>query len=112
MIQTAEQILETVRTLPKPERDKFFELIETEKNSKSAIRDELQQKNEKFRRALQWIERHKAEFDGKFVVLDGDELIAHGDDSKTVYEEARAKGYASPFLKRIKNVEDAPFGGW
>ncbi len=27
-MQTAEQILETVRTLPKPERENFFELIE------------------------------------------------------------------------------------
>ena len=112
MTQTAEQILETVRTLPKPERDKFFDLIEVEKKVKSAVQDDLDKKNEKFRRALQWVEEHKTEFDGKFVVLDGDELIAHGDDSKTVYEEARAKGFDSPFLKRIKNVEDAPFGGW
>ena len=112
MIQTAEKVLETIRTLPKSERNKFFELIEAEKNGRTEVQNMLQQKNEKFRRALQWIERHKAEFDGKFVVLDGDELVAHGDDSKIVYEEARTKGYASPFLKRIKNVEDTPFGGW
>lgn len=111
MIQTAEQILETVRTLPKPERDRFFELIEVEKNRTVINQDALNEKNEKFRRALQWVEKHKAECDGKFVVLDGDKLIASGDDSKTVYAEARAKGHNSPFLKRVKNVEDAPFGG-
>lgn len=112
MMQTAEQILETVRTLPKPERDKFFELLEAEKNGKIINRDALKKRNEKFRRALQWIEEHKAEYDGKFVVLDGDELIACGDDSKAVYEEARTKGYKSPLLKRVKNKEDLPFGGW
>ncbi len=111
-MQTAEQILETVRTLPKPEREKFFELIEAEKNRKTINQDELNKKNEKFQRALQWVEKHKAEYDGKFVVLDGNELVACGNEAKTVYEEARAKGYHTPFLKRVKNKEDLPFGGW
>ena len=64
-----------------------------------------------FRRAQLWIEEHKEEYDGQFVVLDGDKLIASGPDSKTVYEEALSKGYKSPFLKRVK-AENLPFGGW
>lgn len=35
MIQTAEQIIETVRALPISERKKFFELLEVEKNKES-----------------------------------------------------------------------------
>jgi SAM-dependent MidA family methyltransferase len=111
MIQTAEQIIENVRTLPKIERRKFFELIEVEKHKEERQNDDLKQKNEKFRLALQWIEENKEEYDGQFVVLDGNELIAVGTDSKTVYAEARAKGYTSPFLKRIK-AKTLPFGGW
>ena len=111
MMQTAEQILETVRTLPKPEREKFFELIEVEKFKEIETNEELQRRSKKFRQALQWIDEHKEEFDGQFVVLDGDQLIAHGTDSKTVYNEARVKGYKSPFLKRVK-AKILPFGGW
>lgn len=110
-MQTAEQILETVRTLPKPEREKFFELIEVEKFKEIETNKELEERSKKFRQALQWIDEHKEEFDGQFVVLDGDQLITHGTDSKTVYDEARAKGYKSPFLKRVK-AKVLPFGGW
>lgn len=111
MMQTAEKILESVRALPKVERKKVFELIEAEKYKDQDQSLDLRRQNEKFQSALQWIEKHKEEFDGKFVVLDGDKLIAHGTDSKTVYDEARAKGYKSPFLKRVK-AKTLPFGGW
>lgn len=65
----------------------------------------MQERNEKFHRAQRWIEEHKEEYDGQFVVLDGDKFVAYGTDSKAVYEEARAKGYKSPFLKRVKAKE-------
>lgn len=111
MIQTAEQIIENVRALPETEREKLFELIEAEKTKENRQNEDWREKERKFQLALKWIDEHRKEFDGKYVVLDGDKLIAFGDDSKTVYEEARAKGYKSPFLKRIK-AEILPFGGW
>jgi hypothetical protein len=114
MNTTFEQAIEIVRRLPLPEREKVREWIEEENQKLCATENKqkrLESENENFCRALQWIEEHKEEFDGQFVVLDGDKLIAHGTDSKTVYDEARAKGYNSPFLKRVKaNV--LPFGGW
>ena len=110
MIQTAEEVLENVRLLPKFEREKFFKLVEAEK--KQAIpNDDSKIRGEKFRLALNWIEEHKEEFDGQWVVLDGDKLIAHGTDSKTVCDEARAKGIEIPFLKRVK-AKILPWGGW
>jgi hypothetical protein len=115
MIQTTEQIIESLRALPLSEKKKVFDLVEEEKlkilSEQEAKNIELEMKNERFRRALQWIEEHKEEFDGKFVVLDGDKLVACGTDSKTVYDEARAKGYKSPFLTRVK-AKTLPFGGW
>ena len=110
MIQTAEEVLENVRLLPKFEREKFFKLVEAEK--KQAIpNDDSKIRGEKFRLALNWIEEHKEEFDGQWVVLDGDKLIAYGTDSKTVCDEARAKGIEIPFLKRVK-AKILPWGGW
>jgi hypothetical protein len=111
MTPTAEEIIEKVRIMPSAEKEKFFELVESEKNQTIKTNHELKLKNEKFQLALKWIEENRKNFDGKFVVLDGDKLVACGDDSKTVYAEARAKGYKSPFLKRIK-AEVLPFGGW
>lgn len=114
MTPTFEQAIEVIRQLPPPELEKLREWIdeESQKNSDGEHQNENRQHdNEKFSRALKWIDEHKEEFDGQFVVLDGDILIAHGNDSKTVYDDARAKGYQSPFLKRVK-AKVLPFGGW
>ncbi len=111
MTPTAEQLIENVRTLPKTEREKIFELIEAEKIKEISNGNDEGQKNKKFQRALQWIDKHRQEFDGQFVVLDGDKLIAHGNDAKSLYDEARAKGIRSPFVKRIR-AKILPFGGW
>lgn len=115
MTPTIEQAIEIIQQLPPPEREKLRDWIDEEKQKEltetSEKKAELERKNEKFKRALQWIEEHKAEYDGKFVVLDGDKLVACGDDSKTIYDEARAKGYKSPFLTRVK-AKTLPFGGW
>lgn len=111
MIQTAEQVLESVRTLPKSERQKFFDLIEIERSIEISNSEETKQKNEKFRRALQWVDEHRKEYDGQFVLLDGDKMLAHSTNPKELYETARAQGIKSPFVKRIK-AEVLPFGGW
>lgn len=115
MIPTVENAIEIIRQLPPPEREKVREWIDEENQKAQAETEdkkaELERRNERFRRALQWIEEHKEEYDGKFIVLDGDKLVASGSDSKTVYEEARAKGYRSPFLTRVK-AKILPFGGW
>ncbi|HMS39249.1 MAG TPA: DUF5678 domain-containing protein [Pyrinomonadaceae bacterium] len=115
MIQTADKAIETVRALPNAERAKFFDWAEEEIHKKSAEKQakkaELERKNERFRRALRWIDENKEEFDGQWVCLDGDKLIAHGKDAKAVYGEAKAKGIETPFMERIK-ANELPFGGW
>lgn len=115
MIPTVENAIEIIRQLPLPEREKVREWIDEESQKEQTETEnkkaELNRKNEKFKRALQWIEDHKEEYDGKFVVLDGADLVASGNDSKSVYDEARAKGYKSPFLTRVK-AKTLPFGGW
>lgn len=111
MIQTAEQIFESVKILPADERERFRELMETEKTNGHSTDTEQSQRNERFRKTLQWIEDHKAEYDGKFVLLEGGVLLGSGDDPKALYTFARSRGIKSPFVERIKAVE-LPFGGW
>jgi hypothetical protein len=115
MIQTAEQLIENVRALPLSEKEKFFSLAEAEKlkilSEREAKDLELKEKNKKFQLALQWIEEHKEEYDGQFVLLDGDKLLAHGTDAKALYAEARAGGIKTPLVHRVK-AEILPFGGW
>ncbi len=56
MIQTAEKIIESVVSLPKPEREKFFNWAEKEihkKLSESKSKEiKLESEQERFRRAL------------------------------------------------------------
>jgi hypothetical protein len=111
MIQTVEEILENVRALSKADREKLLNLIKIEESNSNERKEDWREKERKFQLSLKWIDEHRREFDGKFVVLDGGKLVACGDDSKTVYDEARAKGHKSPFLTRI-TAEDLPFGGW
>lgn len=116
MIQTAEQIIETVRALPVSEQEKFFDLAEKEKrkvlSEKEAKDIKFQKKNERFSRSMQWIHANLAEYDGQWVALDGDNLLAHGTDGKKVHAEAQAKGVKTPLMHRISLKESQPFGGW
>jgi Family of unknown function (DUF5678) len=111
MISTAEDIIENVRLLPDFERERFFKLVEVEKNNALKKGDKLNLKDEKFKSALKWIDEHRQEFDGQFVLLDGDKLLAHGKDAKPLYAEARSKGIETPLLHRVK-ANELPFGGW
>jgi hypothetical protein len=115
MIPTAEEIIKNAKALPKPERKKIFDWVEEEKKRETAEQKEKAEKlkadNEKFKRALKWVDENRKKYDGQFVVLEGEELIAHGKNAKELYEIARSKGIESPFIKRVK-AEILPFGGW
>jgi len=115
MIQTEQQILESIRALA-PERRKRVLRAATLENEKpiraSRISgEEAIRRSIRFRKAQDWIEAHKEEYDGQFVLLEGDELIGHGKDPKDLYDLADERGIRSPFVKKIKAVE-LPFGGW
>lgn len=114
MTPTFEQAIEVIRQLPPPEREKVRDWID-EENQKTSDEEDKQEKlkrdQEKFRLALKWIDEHKEEFDGQWVALDGDALLAHGTDSKKVHAEAQAKGVKTPLMERIK-VQELPFGSF
>lgn len=55
-------------------------------------------------RELRWLARHVGQlsrYAGHWIVLEGDELIAHGEDYLATLAEARRKGVQVPFVERI-----------
>ena len=63
-------------------------------------------------REMAWIAEHTHEYAGQWVALDGDRLIAHGDDPIPFKEIARAQGVERPFIVHMQK-ETGPFlGGW
>ncbi len=114
MIETAEQLAESFQALPPSERKKFFRILgESPRRARYTehTNGDLAGQIERHRRARLWIEKNKKQYDGQWVCLDGDTLIAHGTDGHAVHSEAKSKGIKVPFLERIK-AEELPFGGW
>ena len=62
---------------------------------------------------MTWASHPDAQFIGKWVVLQGDHVVASGSNPKQLYEDVRAKGDSSPFLIFVSPDEQEPFaGGW
>src|SRR5262249_20807253 len=65
-----------------------------------------------YRDALQWLVDHAREYAGQWVALDGDRLIAHGPDARTVYAAANAAGPHLPLVTLVEDPEAPPFAGF
>lgn len=107
---TLEQILEEARALTPDERRQLREALDREARPAVGTASDsqpLRQASEQ-----QWIAQHRDEYLGQWVVLEGDRLIVHGHDARSVYQAAREAGVTAPFLVRVKPVDELPFGGW
>lgn len=112
MIPNFEQIIESIQKLPPIEQEKVLHWLE-EKRKPRRIEGNWQERNEKFRRAMRWIDENRREYLGKWVCLEGENLISFGDDARQVYEEAKAKGIEIPFIEQVREEEiSAYWGGW
>jgi hypothetical protein len=64
-------------------------------------------------REIAWTRRPEARYRGEWVALDGEAVVAHGADSRAVYESARKQGFESPFLFFVDEPDATPTaGGW
>ena len=116
MNPTLENAIEIINALPMPERETLFDWVEEEKRRESAKKQtknaKLKVEQRKFRLAMKWLQSHREEFDGQWVALDGETLLAHGTDGKKVHAKAQAKGVKTPLMHRVSVKETEPFGGW
>lgn len=60
-------------------------------------------------RELEWCRTHKEvllQFAGQWVVLEGEEIVAHGDDPLQVVAEARSKGVQVPYIFYVEGTDE------
>ncbi|MEW6128776.1 MAG: DUF5678 domain-containing protein [Acidobacteriota bacterium] len=55
---------------------------------------------------------NRSEYVGQWVALDGDRLIAHGDNPLAFKEKIRSAGVQRPFIVHIQEDQGAYTGGW
>lgn len=60
-------------------------------------------------REYAWLEQHRDEYDGKYVALDGDALIASGEGAKEVATKARALGIQSALIVCVEGSKQPRF---
>lgn len=60
-------------------------------------------------REHEWLEKHRDEYDGQWVVLDGDKLIAAGFDGKKVAEQVRELGITDTYLVFVESNDHPRF---
>ena len=60
-------------------------------------------------REYAWLEQHRDEYDGKYVALDGDQLIAAGDGAKEVATKARELGIQGALIVYVERSEQPRF---
>ncbi|MCI0338624.1 MAG: DUF5678 domain-containing protein [Acidobacteria bacterium] len=59
--------------------------------------------------SLRWLNKHRDEYIGHWIALDGDQLLAHGTDLSSVATEARAKGVQYPLLHFVEPEPEYPY---
>lgn len=60
----------------------------------------------------EWLRQHRDEYANQWVALDGDRLIASGDDLKKVAETARELGVPDALMIRVEPSDALPFAGF
>lgn len=57
----------------------------------------------------EWIEKHRDEYDGKYVALDGDSLIAVGDNYREAAVKARERGVSNALITLVEGTNRRKF---
>ena len=109
-----ESLIEKIQSLP-PEKiaevEDFVDFLR-ERTRLASPEETKAAGSNKARISMQWVREHRDEYLGKWVALDGDRLLASGDDAKEIYQEARRQGVDCPFITRVVEESEAVWGGW
>ena len=52
----------------------------------------------------QWLAKHRGQYSGQYVALDGNKLISYGKNGREVLTEARKLGVKHPYIVHIEEV--------
>ncbi|MEP7336151.1 MAG: DUF5678 domain-containing protein [Acidobacteriota bacterium] len=63
----------------------------------------------KYEAAFKWINAHGSEYQGQWLALDGDRLLAHGANLTEVAAAARAAGVQFPLLHLVEPPREYPY---
>jgi len=107
-----EQVATMIRALPLEDFGKLREVIDLEEQAKRQKEEKSNWRMERYKKARKWLDENGEKHLNKWVCLEGDRLIAVGDDGRAVYQKAREAGIKSPFIHYIEKEPEAFWGGW
>ncbi len=110
-----EQILIAAQQLPPDEKQKLIESlqkpIESPPKKKLGRRVPPPVASKDRTLEYQWLAEHSREFAGKWVALEGDQMIACGSSAVEVSKAAKAVGIDRPILVQVEDPDGLPFAG-
>ena len=115
---TAENIFSQIVQLPAAELRKLRRLLDQFEHAEQATpKARLDPrvspiKQPDYRPSMRWLAEHAREYAGQWVALDGDRLIAHGPDARTVYAAANADGAYLPLVTQVEDPDAPPYIGF
>ena len=59
-----------------------------------------------------WLQEHRHEHVGQWVVLDGERLVGHDADPRPLVAQARAEGVQTPFVEFVRDESEPFMGSW
>jgi hypothetical protein len=111
MQSNVEQAIEIIRALPPEDFEKVSEVFNEEKARREKTKKSGWQ-IERYKKARKWLDEHSNEYMNQWVCLEGDRLIAVGDDGRAVYQKAKEAGIKIPFIYFIEEEPEAYWSGW
>ena len=60
----------------------------------------------------EWVRQHRARYEGQWVALDGNQLLAHGLKLKEVAEAAQKQGVTDALFVQIEATNSLPWAGF
>ncbi|CAN5339330.1 hypothetical protein BH20ACI1_BH20ACI1_25930 [soil metagenome] len=107
---TLTEVKQAIETLPHEEKKEIFDWLNLEENTKGKKQKQLQADIERLKETDNWLRENREKYMNQWVCLDGDKLIAHGEDGRKVYRQAKEKGIKVPFMHHF--VKETDWGGW
>lgn len=108
-----ENAIEIVKNLAVEDLNELQKVIIKEQKSKQAKTGDEEKSNwqiERYKKARKWLDENSEKYMNQWVCLEGDKLIAHGEDGLEVHNKAKAEGIKIPFVHHI--VPETDWGGW